>query len=343
MDVLASKKLNILKLVENSFTNKSKKHILGIIGYGSSVIQQKGNVASMLDLIFIVDDAKKFHYYNLIENKSHYNLFSKIFGYSFPSLMNIIEPSIYFNHSVVLRKSENDLQKCKYGIISLNTLNKDLIIGNNFFTLGRLQKPFVFNIYSIKYEDEILKIFNLNKKQAFYIGLLCTDLNKFDIQDSIDCDKLKFEILYNILNLSYIGDIRFYLRGEKKSKVKDMLNGSFNIYYNHFHDEFEELFSLLNSKKNHKYNIIFKEYLNKLPNSYICKIKMMNYNYISNESFKDLLANCSFIVRKEVVFNYLKKINFKMSLKAFVINTFTSKFSKGVFYLLKKIRKAISK
>lgn len=347
MDLLASKKTKLIKLVEFSFDYKTKQQIIACIGYGSSIIQQKGNKASMLDIIFIVKNTEIFHINNLSFNTNHYNLISKTFGSKFPTMLNDLKPYIYFNHSVMLKNDENKSINCKYGVISLNNIKKDNLIGDNLFTLGRLQKPFIYKFFSFDEETEILKLFDKNKKIAFTLGVICTDFSKKELYKNLNYDKEKviYEILFNILNLSYIGDVRFYLKGEKRSKVQDMLDGgSLEIYFENYKNEFEEIFLML--ENNHlndtnSLNLLIKNYLNRLPLEYLSKIKLSNSFFKDNDSFIDFLSNNTFNTRINIINTYLKKINFNISLRAFVINTFTSKFSKGVYYLMKKLRKSI--
>ena len=101
-------KTKLIKLIEFTFDYQTKQQIIACIGYGSSIIQQKGNKASMLDIILIVKNTEIFHVNNLSFNTNHYNLISKTFGSKFPTMLNDLKPYIYFNHSVMLKNEENE-------------------------------------------------------------------------------------------------------------------------------------------------------------------------------------------------------------------------------------------
>ena len=175
--------------------------------YGSGVFQQRGHEdmkKNMIDFIFAVDDPAVWHKQNLSMNKKHYSFVRLAGCNNICKLQDNVGASIYFN---TLVPCEGRI--IKYGVISTESLLRDLLNWETLYVSGRLHKP-VYNI--ITDVDEKLKgALRINLESAMHTALLLLP----------DCFT-EFEFYSTIAGLSYTGDFRMTL-GEDKNKVRNIV------------------------------------------------------------------------------------------------------------------------
>uniref|UniRef100_A0A5F8H5K6 Phosphatidate cytidylyltransferase, mitochondrial n=1 Tax=Monodelphis domestica TaxID=13616 RepID=A0A5F8H5K6_MONDO len=122
--------------------------------YGSAVYRQAGPNGGrkniMLDFVFSVDDPVTWHSKNLQKNRNHYSCL-RLFGPNvIAKVQNNFGAGIYYNAMI-----KCDGKLIKYGVISTDTLIKDLLTWDTLYVAGRLQKPVQL---LVKHgEDEIKK------------------------------------------------------------------------------------------------------------------------------------------------------------------------------------------
>lgn len=192
--------------VFNQFNSSNLKLMFA---YGSSVFQQLENkitkTGSIVDFVLIVDDSVKFHQDNLQKNSSHYSALKYLGPYYLAKIQNNYPAGCYYN---TLVKFEDRL--IKYGVISTQTLIKDLLDWEYYYLSGRLNKPVKF----IKWNDNdknLLNALNVNLKNAIHTSLLLLP-EKFSIE----------ELFIKITCLSYSGDFRMVI-GENKNKIRNIV------------------------------------------------------------------------------------------------------------------------
>lgn len=183
--------------------------IVAAYGYGSGFIYQSGyknDTKKSLDLLFIVDDIKKWNNKNFIINKKDYSKYTKALFKITPKFILKNSTSVIYN--VITGKYENDF---KYGLVEKNDFLKDLYNWDHFYICGRMQKP----IYTIKSNEEFDNAIKFNRKIALLTSLII--LNK----EILTLD----ELLEQICKLSYQGDVRT-LFVENPNKIKNIVKGS---------------------------------------------------------------------------------------------------------------------
>lgn len=187
--------------------------------YGSGVKQQIGyeeiskQKSNVIDLAFCVEDADKWHAENLEKHSSHYSGF-RVFGSQFiSSYQKKFAANVYFNTLVPLTDIGVNV---KYGVISKDDLERDLLDWNHLYFAGRLHKP----VTEVVSPDENMRIaLQQNLQSAFLVALLMLP-EKFD----------DFELFHTISNISYSGDFRMIF-GENKNKVKNIVGPQLKDFF----------------------------------------------------------------------------------------------------------------
>lgn len=192
--------------------------------YGSGVKKQLGyedekkQRQTMIDMIFCVNDAAKWHSKNLQMNPTHYSGLANWYssgggGSRIAHIQNTYGARVYCNTLIPLENG----QLIKYGVVSTENLVDDLLNWRYMYVAGRLHKPCEVLIEPTT--QDIQSAIQLNLKSAVHVSLLLLP-ESFKIYD----------LFYTIANLSYAGDFRMYF-GEKKNKVKNIVTPQLAEFY----------------------------------------------------------------------------------------------------------------
>lgn len=177
--------------------------------YGSGAVSQQNEDLSekMVDYIIVSNDSLRFHKDNLTQNPKHYS-FIRLFGPDkLTTLQTKFAARLYFNTNV---RSNNRL--IKYGVISTDDFQADLLDWSWMYVSGRLQKP-VLEI--IPPSDAISSQIKENRKNALQAALL-------QLPDAFPLEKL----FQQIVGLSYHGDFRMIF-GEDRKKIDKIVKGGY--------------------------------------------------------------------------------------------------------------------
>jgi mitochondrial translocator assembly and maintenance protein 41 len=171
-----------------------------IIAYGSSIFPQEGydyrSEKPLIDLLFVVNDADKFHKENFEKNRNHYTGLGYLLGPFFLKLLRRNFFPIHFNPLITV----NDFS-FKYGVIDHQEFLFDLKEWDMISLAGRLQKP----VMLLKQPDsdrrrrEFSIALNENRQSALAVSLLL-NINEHVIEE--------FILYETLVSLSYTGDIR---------------------------------------------------------------------------------------------------------------------------------------
>ena len=190
----------------------SRPDAVGVFGYGSGVFKQESYSdldKPQIDLIFIVDDLRKWHVENIKLNNGDYSIIGKIY-FNLNSLKKIKG----FNKITYVSNVKFKDYKFKYGVVELSDFIKSLKTWNNFFIAGRFQKPTM----KIKGNYLIDNALNSNIESALLVGCLLCDA------------ETDFIRLYELIcGLSYLGDIRMSF-AENPNKVQNIVKGSISNF-----------------------------------------------------------------------------------------------------------------
>lgn len=201
------------KKILTDFVNSRQNDVpmKAAFGYGSGIFKQIGNDTekSMIDTIFIVDDAKNWHKENKKRNPNDYSLSASIVlgNINFEKIAGLTGVTYQTNIPF-------EGHKFKYGIIGERAFLTQMETWNKFFLPGRFQKP----VYPIHTTENISAAINLNRKMALLISLLTLP----------EEDKTLHGLFINLCSLSYLGDIRM-LFVENPNKVANIVDAEFSL------------------------------------------------------------------------------------------------------------------
>lgn len=289
----------------------SRPEALGVFGYGSGVFKQESYSDSskpQIDLIFIVDDIKKWHVSNIKNNAGDYSLFGKI--YLNYSGINKIKG---FNKITYVSDIKFEGYKFKYGVVEISDFVKSLKTWDTFFIAGRFQKPTL----KIKGNNLIDNALNTNIDSALLVGCLLCD------------EETDFVRLYEIIcSLSYLGDIRMKF-AENPNKVHNIVKGSMSNFVRMYLLDKPYVTFTYNGNViiNHKYIL-----------SHIDMLPLDLLLYLMNN--KTDLTNL-FDIRKDI-YNYFRNKNKDESFHQVLDGLKTNGVIKSIPYALAKVNKRFS-
>lgn len=256
----------------------NREGVIAAYGYGSAFSHQSGYSAKTkksLDMIFVVDNLKKWNENNFKLHPRDYTKYTKAIFKCAPKAFLTNNTSVIYN--VINDRYDKDF---KYGLIEKERLLDDLKTWKHFYVCGRLQKP----IYILKSNSEIDQAINLNRKYALLVSLLI--LNREVVKVS--------ELLEQICHLSYDGDVRT-LFAENPNKVKNIVNGSYdelvNMYCNNEFVDKKGQFVFVNLDR------VYDE-LNNLPSDLMKKYDIHSKRYddylkkeLNHKNLKESMAH----------------------------------------------------
>nr|CDJ89653.1 Mitochondrial matrix Mmp37 domain containing protein [Haemonchus contortus] len=140
--------------------------------YGSGALQQKGENKSekMIDFVLCTSDPVSFHKENIRKNSSHYSLLRCIGANTLAQFQTRIAAHVYYNTHVHIGN-----RRIKYGIISTEDLNRDLLDWRWLYVAGRLHKPVLDKIVSLSYTGDFRMYVGEDKDKIKKIVLGCME------------------------------------------------------------------------------------------------------------------------------------------------------------------------
>ncbi|KAH7728381.1 Protein Y71F9B.2 [Aphelenchoides avenae] len=177
--------------------------------YGSSAISQQGENAQdkMVDFLITTKDSTRFHTENIRANPGHYS-FVRWFGpATVTNLQTNYAAHVFYNTRVRTRG-----RQMKYGVISEDDLQTDLLDWCWLYASGRLHKP-VLDV--IPPSETLARCILDNRKCALDAALI-------QLPEQFTYDEL-FE---KIVGISYSGDFRQSF-GEDRNKITKIVRGGF--------------------------------------------------------------------------------------------------------------------
>ena len=188
-----------------------REGIIAAYGYGSAFNHQQGytkTTKKSMDMIFVVDNIKKWNKRNMLLHKQDYSTYTKAVFKITPKCLLTKGTSVIYN--VVTDRYQEDF---KYGLIEEKRLLTDLYNWKHFYVCGRMQKP----LHVIKGNNQIDRAIKYNRGMALLASLIILDKEVITVQ----------ELLEQICMLSYSGDVRT-LFAENPNKVKNIVQGSYD-------------------------------------------------------------------------------------------------------------------
>ena len=284
---------------------------IGAFGYGSKISTQLGydeNTKSQYDIIFIVDDMRRWHRLNSSINPQDYSFLSKIFLTS-DKVKNIKgSTGMTFQSNIKEGKSV-----FKYGIIEYYDFLKALNTWNSFFVTGRFHKP----IFPIKSNATIDRVIERNRINGLYTALLTLEDNKNSLVD----------VYESLCNLSYMGDKRMAI-AENPFKVRNIVGGNIDFFmetYGISSPFFStDAFGKISKNKN--------ELLDNIPNLPYSVLEYLNSKNCNKKDLEEI---------RQMIITYLTNMNGKESKEQTIKGIKTNGITRSIRYAVPKVMKKV--
>lgn len=299
------------KDVIKKFIEKRPK-VIAAYGYGSGVFKQAGyndNEEVQLDLIFIVEDIKKWHLENMKKNPNDYSFTGRLFFKNSKKEKLVGLTGVTYQSNIV-----EDGCVFKYGVVDYDHFKVALSTWNSFYMTGRFQKTIMEFIST----DEVRRIIDYNRRSAIIVTLLMTD-SQTTIKD----------LLVRLCGLSYAGDTRMAI-AENPRKVLNIVEGSYDEYlkiYKQVIEQFARIKRDVISIERDKILLAFDE----LPDALKTYIK--EYGIEINDTKRV----------EEVVMNYLSNLNKRESTYQTLKGLKTNGLGRSLRYAFAKVKKRFKK
>lgn len=207
--------------------------VLAAFAYGSGVVEQGGydysgvNPAQlpMVDMIFVVEDAVRWHAENLVRNRDHYSSFIASWPLGSPGVIAYVQTQlgarVWFNAYIPMKTN----RMLKYGVIERSALLSDLFNWDTLYIAGRLHKP----VLLVKSTPEIDEAIEVNRRHAVRAALL--------LMPKIFTE---LDLYLGVASLSYIGDPRMIF-GENPKKVANLVTPIVPQYRKEYHKTLQNI------------------------------------------------------------------------------------------------------
>lgn len=295
----------------SKFINKRPK-VKGAYGYGSGVFKQSGYTSKdkpQIDMIFVVEDLKKWHLDNIKKNPKDYSFSAKLY------FKSASVSKLKGNTGIVyLSNIEEDGSVYKYGTIEEKDLEKYLNNWESFYLPGRFQKTILPIIESKKIDKANEK----NRESVLFTALL-----------TLPEDKTKLIDVYTqICGLSYLGDTRMKF-AENPRKVLNIVEGSYDIFkdiYGTGNDYFK-------SNKKEEITVDYKKLMKDIKKLPKCLLEYLG----------DDVENVDRNIISERILAYFTELNKNESSKQTIKGLYSNGLVRSINYAYKKVLKKIKK
>ena len=291
------------------FIEKRPK-VKGVYGYGSGVFKQSGYTdrdKPQIDMIFIVDDLKKWHLKNIRLNPKDYSFTAKLY------FKNASISKLKGNTGIVyLSNIVEEGSVYKYGTIEEKDLEKYLQNWESFYLPGRFQKM----VLPIIESDKITKMNEKNRESALFTALLTLPEDKNKLID----------IYTQICGLSYLGDTRMKF-AENPRKVLNIVEGSYDIFKNIYGTNNSYFKTNKKDEVTIDYAKLMKD-IDKLPKSLL-------------EYLEEDIENQNRDSIREKILTYFTELNKKESSKQTIKGLYSNGIIRSIKYASQKVLKKI--
>lgn len=291
---------------------EKRPEVKGAYGYGSGVFKQSGYSKKdkpQIDLIFAIDDLKKWHLENMKLNPKDYSFMGKIFFKNAPIAKLKGTTGI-----VYLSNIYEDGKVYKYGTIEEKDLENYLNTWESFYLPGRFQKAILPVIESKKITEANEK----NRASVLLTALLTLPEDRHQLID----------IYTQICGLSYLGDTRMKF-AENPRKVLNIVEGSF--------DSLKEIYGTNNqyfkTNKQDEVTINNKKIMQDIDLLPECLIKYLGDDIYSND--KEIISM--------KILEYFTELNKKESSMQTIKGLYSNGFTRSIQYASQKVLKKIKK
>jgi mitochondrial translocator assembly and maintenance protein 41 len=200
---------NDLRQQLRAILRQFKAPIRYAFAYGSGVFSQgtaSSNYSPQVDFIFGVTHTQHWHSLNMMHNPHHYSALRYLGSGVISYIQDNFGAGVYFNPFVEI----NGIN-LKYGVVSIDTLLRDLADWDTLYLAGRLHKP----VKILRDEPQVRFVNQANLISVLRASLLLLP-EKFT----------EYDLYKMIAGISYMGDPRMTF-GENPNKVKNIVDNQF--------------------------------------------------------------------------------------------------------------------
>ncbi|RKP26236.1 mitochondrial matrix Mmp37, partial [Syncephalis pseudoplumigaleata] len=182
-------------------------------GSAGSEVSQRPYTPPLVDLIFAVSHPAHWHSVNLQQHPEHYGgIVSRLGSSAVTTVQEQFGAGVWFNPFVMI---EGMASRVKYGVVSVDTLCRDLLEWETIYLAGRMQKP----LRIIKDDYRIRLANRVNRLHAVRAALLLLP-GRFTAED----------LFMTVAGLSFTGDFRMQLGGENPDKVANIVRAQMEYF-----------------------------------------------------------------------------------------------------------------
>lgn len=176
--------------------------------YGSGVFSQGTSSTNkpQVDMIFGVSHPQHWHSLNMKYNPQHYSGLRFLGSNVISKVQDNIGGGVYYNPFVEINGT-----KLKYGVVSIDTLKRDLQNWDTLYLAGRLHKP----VKILRDEPQVRFVNQRNLISALRTALLL-------LPETFS----EYDLYMKIAGISYMGDLRMVF-GENPHKVHNIVQSQF--------------------------------------------------------------------------------------------------------------------
>jgi translocator assembly and maintenance protein 41 len=172
----------------------------------SAIRTTQDGTPKMIDFIFAVSHTQHFHSLNMRYNRDHYSGVARLGSAAVSHVQDRWGAGVYFHPYVVVNGT-----LIKYGVVNIDTLEKDLTEWRTLYLAGRLHKP-----VKILRDDPKIRLAN----QVNLIAALRTALLLLPPEFT------EMDLYSTIAGISYLGDPRMALPTENPRKVNNIVGNN---------------------------------------------------------------------------------------------------------------------
>lgn len=181
--------------------------IIAAFGYGSGVFRQSANPNTVIDMFFVVKDARNWNLSNIENNPNDYSLTGRIMLTNFDLNRMKKLTGVTYQHNVPF-----DGERFKYGVVNESRFLRNLRLWDSFFIPGRFQKP----IQIVRGTEATNQAMEQNRESVLLTALMTLPVGEHSLKD----------LYTQICGLSYHGDIRMAF-AEDPNKIKNIVDSNY--------------------------------------------------------------------------------------------------------------------
>ncbi len=162
------------------------------------------------------------------------------------------------------------------------------------------------------------------------------------------------DFFIDLAQISYVGDVRTYVKAEKSNKMRNTVLGGFSYYQDLYSNNFNKIG--LNLQKNLAINSnteninielnlsekTIRQLYRAIPISFFHSVKYREF-MIDSKFEENFLFNMTYKERKELIDSYLISSNLKNSVFNIISAIYSTDFNKSFSYILDKYKKSLFK